>query len=140
MARGIYRKATRTGGKGLGKFLGALELAVMELAWKRSGLTVKEAHEVLTRSRSLAYTTVMTVMCRLAQKGLLLREKHGRAYTYRAAHRREELRGLLAAEVSGALLADFGDVAVVQFVNQLDRVDPELMARLRQLTRADDDE
>ena len=71
--------------------MGELETAVMEVLWDRGGwLTPGEVHEVLARERPLAYTTVMTVLVRLWQKGRLRRERDGRAYAYQAVLSREE--------------------------------------------------
>ena len=76
--------------------LGDLERAVMEQVWRaaeedRAPVSVREVHEALATSRHLAYTTVMTVMGRLAEAGLLTQERSGRAYRYSAAGSREEL-------------------------------------------------
>jgi predicted transcriptional regulator len=58
--------------KGLRKILGDLEADVMEAMWARGRATVHDVHERLAAAdRELAYTTVMTVMSRLADKGLL---------------------------------------------------------------------
>ncbi|MGH7860309.1 MAG: BlaI/MecI/CopY family transcriptional regulator, partial [Candidatus Binatia bacterium] len=52
--------------------LGELELAIMEFVWGRGAeVTVPAVHRHLGRKRGLAYTTVMTVMSRLFDKGLL---------------------------------------------------------------------
>lgn len=140
MPSGIYRKATQRSRHGLKKFLGELELAILDIAWTRSPVTVREVHERLSRDRPLAYTTVMTVMGRLAEKGMLGRRRHGKAYLYRPTRSREQLRGDLAADVARALLKDFGQVAVVQFVRELDRVDPGALARLGDLAEEEQDE
>jgi len=66
--------------------LGSLERAVMERlwAWDRPA-SVREVLDDLLQDRPLAYTTVMTVLDNLHRKGVVMREKHGRAYSYRAA-------------------------------------------------------
>ena len=140
MPSGIYRKVTKPSEHGLGKFLGKLEFAIMEILWQNSPLTVRQVRERVSKERPLAYTTVMTVMGRLAEKGVLQRAKQGRAFTYRPTGSREELRADLAAGVSRALLADFGEVAVAQFVKQLESIDPSALARLADLANADEDE
>jgi predicted transcriptional regulator len=140
MPSGIYRKVSKPSGHGLDKFLGKLEIAVMEILWQSSPLTVRQVHDRVSRERHLAYTTIMTVMLRLAGKGVLRRAKQGRAFIYRPARSREELRADLAAGVSRALLADFGEVAVAQFVKQLASIDPSALSRLGDLARADEDE
>ncbi len=139
MPSGIYRKVSRRSKRGLGKFLGKLEMAIMNILWQRSPLTVRQVHERLSRQRPLAYTTIMTVMGRLAEKGVLQRAKQGRAFIYRPIRSREEMRADLAACVSRALLADFGEVAVAQFVSQLESIDPGALARLADLASAGED-
>ncbi len=54
----------------------------MELAWEHQRLTVKKALYYLGPNSRLAYTTVMTVLGRLNEKGLLQREKAGRTFEY----------------------------------------------------------
>src|SRR5258708_20441407 len=61
--------------------MGELESAVMDVVWDRGGwLTPGEVHEVLAAERPLAYTTVMTILVRLWQKGRLRRQRDRRAY------------------------------------------------------------
>jgi predicted transcriptional regulator len=76
--------------------LGDLERAVMDQVWGaaddgRAPVSVRDVHAALSPTRDLAYTTVMTVMGRLADAGLLTQERSGRAYLYAAAGSREEL-------------------------------------------------
>jgi predicted transcriptional regulator len=71
--------------------MGELEAMVMDVLWDRGGwLTPGETHEVLSARRDLAYTTVMTILVRLWQKGRLERQRDGRAFAYRAIRSREE--------------------------------------------------
>ena len=93
--------------------LGDLERSVMEQLWAapdtgpdggaHEGLTVREVHGALSEDRDLAYTTVMTVMDRLARKELVPQEKDGRAYRYRA----RASRAAMTAELMRETLADF---------------------------------
>ena len=136
MPQRLYRNVNKKPGKGLEKFLGELELAIMELVWERGPVTVSVILAALNeQKRSLAYTSVMTVMSRLAEKGWLKAEKQGRAYVYRAVHSREEAEAAAVGQVVRALLQDFGDLAVVQFVKELDDLDPNQLARLAKLAR-----
>ena len=106
--------------------LGELERGVMDQLWATDGAqSVREVH--LAIGRDLAYTTVMTVLDRLAKKGLVERERDGRAFRYRPVQSREEL----VAEVMHTALAD--DVAdrtaaLVAFVG---RVSPEEAEAMR---------
>ena len=138
MPRGLYQRAVGQGGKGLGKFLGDLELDVLRLVWGHGEATVREIRSALSRRRPLAYTTIMTVMVRLTDKGLLRRRKLGRAFLYSTKRTREELAADLAGDVARALVADFGDMAIVQFVKEVASVDPAALARLAELARAEE--
>ena len=71
-------------GRGLGVLLGSTEAKLMELVWEQKTLTVKSALFHLDRDDRRAYTTVMTVLNRLVDKGLLIRVRDGRNYVYRA--------------------------------------------------------
>jgi len=90
--------------------LGDLERAVMDHLWSVAGdgdpaeddadddgattprgVTVREVHEVIGAQRDLAYTTLMTVLDRLAKKGLVTRIRDGRAWRYTAAASRDRL-------------------------------------------------
>lgn len=112
--------------------MGELEAAVMDVLWDRGGWsTPREVHEVLSVDRRLAYTTVMTILTRLWQKGRLERERDGRAYAYRALLSREEQ----AAARMGELLAGSRDrpLALSHFVQELSDGD---RAQLRRMLRA----
>jgi predicted transcriptional regulator len=58
------------------------ELEIMQVVWAIGGGTVRQVHECLNQRRQLAYTTVMTMMNILEEKGHLSRSKEGRAYRY----------------------------------------------------------
>lgn len=62
--------------------LGPLEADIMQVIWKIQKATVQDVYDELSQDRTIAYNTVMTVMTRLAQKGVLKRQKDGRAYVY----------------------------------------------------------
>ena len=71
--------------------LGPLEADIMQVIWKRQAVTVQDVFEALSAERSIAYNTVMTVMTRLSQKGILCRQKQGRAYIYSPATTKAEV-------------------------------------------------
>jgi predicted transcriptional regulator len=103
--------------KGLRKILGDLETDVMEAIWARGRATVHDVHERLaSANRDVAYTTVMTVMSRLADKGLLEKRKDGAAYVYMPAASKEEFTRRTVGTVLSELLDDFTAPAMSQFV------------------------
>jgi predicted transcriptional regulator len=79
---------------------GQLESAIMDVIWAGNRpYAVREVREQMTYGRPVAYTTVMTVMGILHGKGVLCREKHGRAWRYWPAEAKEEHDARLMAEV-----------------------------------------
>jgi len=131
-----YSKLTRRPGKGAEKLLGELELTIMNEIWRRKSATVRDVLDALSEEHRLAYTTVMTVMGRLAEKGLLDFEKHGKTHHYKAALTREDFEAQAARNVVRSLLTDFGEEVVLsQFVQELSSVDPDRLARLEEMAR-----
>lgn len=74
----------------------------MGILWSRpEWLSVRDVHEVLAADRDLAYTTVMTVLDRLAKKGLATRQLDGRAWLYRPARpQAEEVAATMIEELA----------------------------------------
>lgn len=111
-----------------------LESEVMEEVWRRDEVTVREVLDALNRgSKQRAYTTVMTIMARLDEKGLLGRRRQGRADVYRARLSRERYLAARAQAQVDELVADYGDVALAHFARQLDALDSRRRAALRKL-------
>src|SRR6266699_1643360 len=109
--------------------LGSLESQVMAALWEAGRpLTVREVLDALNRDRSpqLAYTTVLTVLQRLAGKGALARSERGRGHAYAPTVADEA--GLAVADV----LRTYGDAAVARFAEAA-ATDPDLRERLRKL-------
>lgn len=111
--------------------LGELEDAVMTRVWEWSRpVTVREVLEDLTRDRSIAYTTVMTVMDNLRQKGWLRRTQEGRAYRYEAVSTRAAYSAALMNEAWAA--SDNPAAALVHFFGMMS---PEQREALRDAMR-----
>jgi predicted transcriptional regulator len=116
-----------------------LELLVMEQVWSLGEAPVRTVLDALNTDgdRQRAYTTVMTIMGRLHGKGLLERRREGRMDVYSPAMTREDyLHGRAQAEV-GALVDEYGDVALVYFAKQMNKLDDAERRRLRRLARRD---
>jgi BlaI family transcriptional regulator, penicillinase repressor len=72
--------------------LAPLELECMNALWSIGEGTVRQIQELMIVSRPRAYTTIMTILDRLAQKGVVARQKAGRAYLYRPNLTAEQAR------------------------------------------------
>jgi len=111
--------------------LGSLEAEVMAVLWEAdTPLSVRQTVERLNmyRTAPLAYTTVMTVLSRLAEKGILARQRSGRGYAYQPVAR--DTAEIVVRDVLG----QFGDAALARFVDQVE-LDPQLRRRLRRVMR-----
>ncbi len=98
--------------------LGDLEREVMTQLWDAGEpLTVRQVHERVSRDRDLAYTTVMTVLDRLAKKRVVIQEKADRAYRYAPAQTREEMTAGVMLDALSAT-PDM-DAALAYFVGRL---------------------
>jgi predicted transcriptional regulator len=112
-----------------GTRFGPLEAEVMDVVWAAAGpVSVRDVAERLNdgRSEPLAYTTVMTVMSRLAQKHVLERRREGRGYLYEPS----------AADAAGIavknVIRTYGDEALAHFVEEA-RADPDVLRRMQRL-------
>jgi predicted transcriptional regulator len=113
--------------------LGDLERSVLETLWEAGDgwLTVREVHDVLVKDRDIAYTTVMTVLDRMARKDVVAREREGRAWKYRPA----QSRGEMTAEVMRQALGEFAEeanardrqAALVAFVGEASDADRQAL-------------
>lgn len=118
--------------------LGELEAAIMRLMWTVDAATVRDIHDLLRAAgRSLAYTTVMTVMARLTEKALLSRELSGKTHVYQAAMTEDQFVRATAAKRVQALVDEFGDVAIAQFVVAVSVLSPERNERLERIARGE---
>jgi BlaI family transcriptional regulator, penicillinase repressor len=79
--------------------LAPLELDCMNALWPSGEATVRQIQEALRPTRPRAYTTIMTILDRLAQKGIVQRRKAGRAWVYRANVSADEARTHAVSQV-----------------------------------------
>jgi BlaI family transcriptional regulator, penicillinase repressor len=77
------------------------ELAIMKIVWRHEQATVRDVYETMREKRQVAYTTVMTMMRILEEKGYLKKTMVDRAHVYRPAKPRQQ--------VMGAMVRDFVD-------------------------------
>lgn len=115
--------------------LGPLASAIVREVVQRGQASVAQVVEGLRRSqqRDHAYTTIMTVMGRLHEKGVLERERRGRQYVYRPAAPETELIDRLSGIAVEQVLDRFGTAALRHFAVKLADLDPETRKRLAAL-------
>jgi BlaI family transcriptional regulator, penicillinase repressor len=110
--------------------LGELEREVMDHLWSApEPQTVRQVHEDLSARRDLAYTTIMTVLQRLAKKNLVVQHRDDRAHRYAPTHGRDVLvAGLMVDALDQAADSGSRQAALVHFV---ERVGADEAAALR---------
>jgi predicted transcriptional regulator len=111
--------------------LGDLERAVMDHLWSApQPQTVRQVHEALSEQRDLAYTTVMTVLQRLAKKNLVSQIRDDRAYRYEPVHGRDVLvAGLMVDALDQAADTGGRQAALVHFVERVGADEAEALRR-----------
>ncbi len=116
-----------------------LESEVMEILWAQGEGNVRSILVALNErsSKERKYTTVMTTMVRLANKGLLVRRREVRTDIYKPAMTRAEYLEARAAAEVGALVESYGDAALLHFARQMNELDPKRREQLRRLARGD---
>ena len=119
------------------QLVGPLEYGCLSVVWRRGSASVGQVRADLNSQREkrdeLAYTTVMTVLARLHEKGILHRVKEGRGHIYRPAVSEEELVERLSRQEIEQLLSRYGNVAVAQFASAMRDLSPQHLAQLRRL-------
>src|SRR3954451_12403779 len=101
-----------------------LELLCLNALWSLQEGNVKEVQRIVTETRPLAYTTIMTVLERLLRKGKLARRKVGRAFIYSPTTARDEMRKHAIRE----LLDSFFDGSEEQLLQFLGKVPEKSVA------------
>lgn len=103
------------------KTFGELEAEVMGVLWHRGDASVRDVLEELRKKRKIAYTTVMTVMSRLHEKGILRRKLDASgAYIYTPSRDKKTFFEQMSRRAITNLIREFGDVAVAQFIDVLE--------------------
>jgi predicted transcriptional regulator len=109
---------------GLRKFLGDLECEIMERVWKKAQptVTVRDIFDNLRHERQIAYTTVMTTMVRLAEKGLLkIVDRAGLANCYAPAESKDEFIKHAVSRVLDKFMDEFPSETTSFFAEQSKR-------------------
>jgi len=94
------------------------ELEVLKVLWDRGPSTVRDVMEVLNADRPRAYTSVMSLMNVMADKGLLVREPQGRAFVYRPKFEQKRTRGRMVGDLLGRVFDGSAHELVAHLLDQ----------------------
>ncbi len=108
------------------------ELEIMHVVWALDGGTVRQVHEILNQQRPLAYTTVMTMMNILEEKGHLTRRKEGRAYRYQPVRPKSQVISGMVDDFVGRVFEGSAAPLVVSLVKdkKISKKDLDEIARM----------
>ena len=110
------------------------ELEIMKIVWRRGSSTVREVYEELLLRRKIAYTTVMTMMGILEQKGRLKKSEDGRAFVYTPTEPQTKVVGTMVQEFVKRVFNGSAQPLLVHLVENLDGDDDQL-DEIRKLLR-----
>jgi predicted transcriptional regulator len=122
--------------EGLAKVLGDLEARVMRAVWDLGRpAPAREVHSRVARSHDVAPLTVITVLNKLVDKGLLMRAKRDDLFHYEARWSEQDFMSHASRRVVEGVLSLGPDVVAASFVDVLAEQDPEQLAELGRLIR-----
>ena len=105
------------------RLLGELEHEVMSVLWTREdAATIREVVEIVETRREVAYTTVMTIMNRLVEKGLLSRSEKETPHRFLPCQNEQETYRRLAGTILTEIHANFGDLAIACFAEEAEKI------------------
>ena len=114
--------------------LSGRQLAIMRVLWDRGEATVAEVQQAVDVERTLAYSTVATVMSRLEEKGVLTHRAEGRVFHYRAVLSEDNLGSSVLGELVNQIFGGSPAELVSQLLNS-EQIDSTELDRIKQLVR-----
>jgi predicted transcriptional regulator len=111
------------------------ELALLRVLWTRGPSTVREVHDTLAGSRSVAYTTTLKTLQVMTEKGLTIREDHRGQHLYRPRLAEEETQRRLVTDLLDRAFGGSTSKLVIQALASR-RASPEELREIRRLLAA----
>ncbi len=109
-----------------------LELEILKVVWQIEPANVRQVRDSLAMVRDLAYTTVMTVMSIMTDKGYLTRKKDGRSYVYKAVYREQKASRNILQDVIDRVFGG-STTAVMQHLLETSESGDEELKQIRSL-------
>lgn len=122
---------------GVGSGLGELEADIMSIVWKIGTASVKDVFEELYPEKRLAYTTIMTVMSRLANKSVLKQDRSSTAYAYTPNVSREDMAKAMINNVIDKVLDGNVAPALLLLLDRSD-LDKSDIEKIREIVQSRD--
>ena len=114
------------------------ELAIMKVVWSLETATVRDIYEALRARRDIAYTTVLTMMKILEQKGYVRKTRADRAFVYRAIKPRQQVLGGMVREFIDRVFDGASRPMLLHLVKETKLSDKERKALLRAIEEVEE--
>ncbi len=108
------------------------ELRLMEVLWARGSASVGDLVEILSENKPLAYSTVLTTMRILENKGYIKHTKHGRAFTYHPLVKRDDARRSAIRHLAGLFFNSSPELLMLNIMKQ-EKIDIDELKRLKSM-------
>lgn len=115
---------------------GELEHAVLVALWEMGTASAPEIHRRVGEPSGSVYTTTAKVLDRLHAKGLVTRQREGKAFVYKPAHKREVVERARLRTVLTKILGPDVTPAIASLVDAVESLDPELLDELARQVEA----
>ncbi|MEK4069741.1 BlaI/MecI/CopY family transcriptional regulator [Peribacillus sp. FSL R5-0717] len=119
-------------GVGLNRFFGPLEANIMEYLWDKDEQSIKAVQQSLELEKPINFNTVMTVMNRLVEKGILEKRSEGRLSLFRPVQSKEEFFEEQSKKLTENLLDEFGGAVISHMLDAMKDADQGLIEKLEQ--------
>ncbi|UKS25195.1 BlaI/MecI/CopY family transcriptional regulator [Paenibacillus sp. HWE-109] len=134
----MKRMGYRMEEEGVNRFLGSLESLIMELMWESGDwMNVQQLRESLKSEQVYSVNTIMTVLNRLFDKGILDKQAAGRGRNklahFKVMVSREDFIMEQTRNVTEGLIKDFGEVVVAHMMDVVEELDPDLLRKVEQM-------
>ena len=96
----------------------AVELEILQVLWSHQPATVRQVVDVLNETRTRAYTSILSMLNVMLEKGLVERETQGRAHLYRAKASRESTLGGVVKDLLGRAFNGSSTSLIAQVLEQ----------------------
>lgn len=117
---------------GLNRFFGPLEANIMEYLWDKDEQSIKAVQQSLELDKPINFNTVMTVMNRLVEKGILEKRSEGRLSLFRPVQSKEEFFEEQSKKLTENLLDEFGGAIISHMLDAMKDADQGLIEKLEQ--------
>ncbi|WP_336862286.1 BlaI/MecI/CopY family transcriptional regulator [Peribacillus frigoritolerans] len=117
---------------GLNRFFGPLEANIMKYLWDKDEQSIKAVQQSLELDKPINFNTVMTVMNRLVEKGILEKRSEGRLSLFRPVQSKEEFFEEQSKKLTENLLDEFGGAVISHMLDAMKDADQGLIEKLEQ--------